>query len=262
MATTNRPIIKVTVSAKGLVAAVLEDQKATYINMFKKDGSALDIEIKGLMGGDVGYPLDISLSPDGTKLVGSFMYIDNGSLKCRVAFYDFSEIGKNIPTRFVGGFHELYETSMIPRVAFMDEVYSCAFADDSISFFSSRNAVSPELLVHIPIEEEIKSVFHSSEYAGVIVGAASGEYNYRMDVYKANGDKLFSEPFSYDYQNVDVDGEHIFLYNEDSCRVYNMWGNLKFEGEFDFTVSKITNGSFPNSLIVTGPQDMKEIKLQ
>ena len=41
-----------------------------------------------------------------------------------------------------------------------------------------------------------------------------------------------------------------------------MWGNLKFEGNFDFTISKITNGSFPNSLIVTGPQNMKEIKLQ
>ena len=114
----------------------------------------------------------------------------------------------------------------------------------------------------IPIEEEIKSVFHSSEYAGVIVGAASGEYNYRMDVYKANGDKLFSEPFSYDYQNVDVDGEHIFLYNEDSCRVYNMWGNLKFEGEFDFTVSKITNGSFPNSLIAVSYTHLDVYKRQ
>ena len=262
VATTNLPIIKVTISAKGLVAAVQEEQKSTRIDMFKKDGSPLDISIKGLMGGDVGYPLDISLSPDGTKLVGSFMYIENGALKCRVAFYDFSEIGKNIPTRFVGGFHDIYETSMIPRVKFLDEVYSCAFADDSISFFSSRNAMSPELLVHIPIEEDVKSVFYSSDYAGVIVGATSGEYNYRMDVYKSNGEKVFSEPFSYDYRDVDIDGEHIFLYNEDSCRVYNMWGNLKFEGNFDFTISKITNGSFPNSLIVTGPQNMKEIKLQ
>lgn len=262
VATTNLPIIKVTVSAKGVVAAVLEDQKSNRINMFKKDGSVLDITIIGLMGGDVGYPLDISMSPDGTKMIGSFVYIENGLLKSRVAFYDFSEIGKNIPTRFVGGFHDVYETSMIPRVKFLDEVYSCAFADDSISFFSSSNAMSPEMLIHIPIGEEVKSVFYSSQYAGVIVGAASGEYNYRMDVYKSNGEKLFSEPFTYDYQNVDVDGEHIFLYNEDSCRVYNMWGNLKFDGSFDFTISKITNGSFPNSLIVTGPQNMKEIKLQ
>lgn len=262
VATTLLPIVRITISEKGLVAAILEDQKSTRINLYKKDGSVLDITIKGLMGGDVGYPLDISLSPDGTKLVGSFVYINSGMLKSRVAFYDFSEIGKNIPTRFVGGFHDVYESSMIPRVVFLDEVYSCAFADDSISFFSSRNAMSPEMLAHIPIEEEVKSVFYSTEYAGVIVGAATGEYNYRMDVYKSNGEKLFSEPFSFEYQNVDIDGDHIFLYNEDSCRVYNLWGNLKFEGSFDFTISKITSGSFPNSLIVTGPQNMKEIKLQ
>lgn len=262
IATTLRPIIKASISAKGVVAAILEDQKVNYINMFKKDGSVLDIEIKGLLGGGVGYPLDISMSPDGTKLISSFMYIKNGMLKSRVAFYDFSEIGKNTPTRLVGGFHDLYESSMIPRVRFLDDTYSCAFADDSISFFSSRNAVSPELLVHIPIEEEIKSVFYSSQYAGVIVENPTGEYDYRMDVYKANGDKKFSEYFSYDYQYADIDGETIFLYNEDSCRVYNTWGNLKYEGSFDTPIAKVTCGSLPNSMIVTGPQDIKEIKLQ
>lgn len=262
IATTLLPIVKVTISAKGVVAAILEDKKANYITMFKKDGNALDITIKGLLGGEVGYPLDISLSPDGTKLIGSFVYIENGALKSRVAFYDFSEIGKNIPTRFVGGFHDIYETSMIPRVIYLDNVYSCAFADDSIAFYSSRNAMSPELLKQIPIEEEIKSIFYSSQYVGVIVGASSGEYDYRMDVYKPNGDKVFSESFTFNYQKADIDGELIFLYNEDSCRVYNMWGNLKYEGNFDFTVTKVKRGSFPNTLIVTGPQAMKEIKLQ
>lgn len=262
VATTLLPILKVTVSAHGVVAAVVEDQTATYINMFRKDGTVLDITIKGLLGGEVGYPLDISLSPDGTKLVGAFMYIDSGVLKSRVAFYDFSEIGKNIPTRFVGGFHEMYDTSMVARVVFMNDVYSCAFADASISFFSSKNAMSPELLVQIPIEEEIRSIFYSDEYAGAIVTSSGGEHDYRLDVYKADGNKVFSEEFSYDYQFADIDGDLIFLYNEDSCRVYNMWGILKYEGEFDFPVSKISAGKLPNTLIVTGPQNMKEIKLQ
>lgn len=262
VATTLLPILKVTVSSKGVVAAVLEDQKANYITMFKKDGAALDITIKGLLGGEVGYPLDIALSPDGTKLIGSFMYIDSGTLKSRVAFYDFSEIGKNVPTRFVGGFHEIYDSSMVARVIFLDDVYSCAFADNSISFFSSKNAMSPELLKQEPVEEEVRSIFYSSQYVGMIVTPAAGEYDYRMDIYRANGDKVFSESFTYDYREADIDGEHIFLYNEDSCRIYNMWGVLKYEGDFDFIVSKITKGKLPNALIVTGPQTMKEIKLQ
>lgn len=262
VATTLLPILKVTVSGKGVVAAILEDPKANYITMFKKDGAQLDITIKGLLGGEVGYPLDISLSPSGNQLIGSFAYIDSGLLKNKVAFYDFSEVGKNIPTRLVGGFHEIFDTHLVPEVVFLDDTYSCAFADNSLSFFSSRNAMSPELLKQELIEEEIRSIFYSSDYVGIIVNAASGESDYRMDAYRKNGEKLFSQELDYDYLSVDIDGDHILLYNEDSCQMYNMWGTLKFQGEFDFAVTKVTNGKYPNTLIVTGPQAMKEIKLQ
>ncbi|MEG2699802.1 MAG: DUF5711 family protein, partial [Hungatella sp.] len=94
------------------------------------------------------------------------------------------------------------------------------------------------------------------------VSATAGEFDYRMDLYEKDGTKVFSQEFSYDYLKADIDGDNILLYNEDSCRVYSTWGTLKFEGTFDFVVSKITSGTFFNNLIVTGPQTMKEIKLQ
>lgn len=261
-ATTLLPILRVTVSGKGVVAAILEDQKANYVSMFRKDGTPLDITIKGLLGGEVGYPLDISLSPDGTQLIGSFVYIENGVMKSKVAFYDFSEVGKNIPTRLVGGFHDIYENGLVARAVFLDSIYSCAFADNSISFFSSENVMSPKLLKQETISEQIRSIFYSPDYVGVIVNTASGQEQCRMDVYRKNGEKLFSESFTYDYLHADIDGDHILLYNEESCRIYNMWGTLKFEGEFDFPVEKIANGKFPGSFIITGPQAMKEIKLK
>ncbi|MEG0214756.1 MAG: DUF5711 family protein, partial [Hungatella sp.] len=246
VATTLLPILKVSISDKGVVAAVLEDQKANYITLFRKDGTPLDITIKGLLEGEVGYPLDIALSPDGTQLMGSYVYIGNGALKNRVAFHNFSEVGKNIPNRLVGGYDDPYEGSMVARVVFLDETYSCAFADHSLSFFSSKNVMSPELLVQIPVEEEIRSIFHSPDYVGIIVSAAAGEFDYRMDLYEKDGTKVFSQEFSYDYLKADIDGDNILLYNEDSCRVYSMWGTLKFEGTFDFVVSKITSGTFFN----------------
>ena len=61
-ATTLLPILRVTVSAKGMVAALQEDSKASYIYFYKKDGSSLDINVKSLLSGD-GYPVDLSLSP-------------------------------------------------------------------------------------------------------------------------------------------------------------------------------------------------------
>lgn len=45
-ATTLLPILRVTVSAKGVVAALQEDSKASYIYLYKRDGSSLDIMVK------------------------------------------------------------------------------------------------------------------------------------------------------------------------------------------------------------------------
>ena len=261
VATTVLPIVKVTVSAKGVAAAILEDNTASYIYFYRKDGTEIKIFIKGVLGGNIGYPLDISLSPDGTMLVGSYAFIEDGSLKNRVAFYNFSEVGKNALNRFVGGFHDLYENSMVPRVQYLDDIYSVAFADNSLSFYSSKDVMSPALITQVPIEEEIKSVFYDNTHVGVIMSASSGEYDSRMELYKSNGDKVFDGEFSYGYEHVDIDDDMIFLYNQDSCRIYNCLGILKYEGSFDFTVSKITKGRLPNHIIVTGPQAIKEIKL-
>lgn len=262
IASTLLPILRITVSEKGVIAAIVEDSKANYIMLYKKDGTQLDIAIKGLLGGDVGYPLDISLSPDGTQLIGSYLYLNNGTLKGRVAFHNFSEVGKNIPDRLVAGYDDIFANSIVARTQFLSETYSCAFADDGLAFFSSEYLASPELIKHIPIEEEIRSIVYSDQYVGMIVNTNSGENPYRMDFYGINGDLMFSKELDYQYRYIDIDGELVILYNEDSCRVYNMSGTLKFSGSFDWTVSKIVQGRYTGTLLVIGPQVMKEIKLQ
>lgn len=263
VATTLLPIVKITVSAdQGMVAAVLEDSTANYIYFYKREGSVLDVKIKALLGGDTGFPVDISLSPDGTQLIGAYAYLKNGSINGRVAFHNFAEIGKSIPDRLVGGFDEIYDSSLVARVHFLNNTYSCAFADNSISFFSNKNALSPELIKQVAVEDEIRSVFYSDQYVGVIVNNSEGENPNRMEIYKPDGSLVLSQEFNFQYTHADIDGEHIILYNEDSCRLYNMSGRLKFEGTFDFTILKIRNGRLPNTLIVTGPQNMKEIRLQ
>ncbi len=261
IAKTVLPIVRITISAKGVAAAVLEAQDASYIYFYRKDGTELKLHIKGLLGGEIGYPLDISLSPNGTMLVGSYVFIEKGMLRNKVAFYNFSEVGKNALNHFVGGFHDIYDNSMVPRVRYLDDVYSVAFASNSISFYSSRDVMSPELVNQVPVEEEIRSVFYNEKYVGIIAAASSGEYKYRMDLYRADGKKVFSQEFNYEYSHVDIKGNMIFLYNDDSCRIYNCYGNLKYEGTFDFTISKITKGSFDYEIIVTGPQVIKKMKL-
>lgn len=254
-------IQRVAVSAHGVVAAMVEDARASYVTFYKKDGSTLDWSIKSILGGD-GYQMDVSVSPDGTQVMVSYAYLKNGGISSKVVFYNFSEVGKNYKNRLVGAFEDMYEGDLVPRVRFMDEEHACAFSDSGVSFFSLKNITSPELVVHVPVEEEMSSVCYSDRYIAYTVPNASGLYDYTLFVYKNDGTLAFSREIDFQYRYMDIDGDNLILYNENSCRVYNMSGVEKFDGTFDFTVSHIRSGRFPGTLIVTGPETMKEIRMR
>lgn len=261
-AKTTLPISKIAVSGNGVVAAVLEDSISSYTAFFQRDGSQLDITIKTNMGGD-GYPLALAFSANGKQLMYSYVQLAGGELKNCVVFYDFSGVGQNVPTRVVGRFDKMFEGTMVPQVAYLKEPYSCAFSGNGPVFFSSRNLASPEMVAQIPIEEEeIQSIFYSDEYVALVVRNNSGENPTRLEVYRADGTHVFSRDFIFDYIHADIDGDLIILYNEDSCRIYNMAGVEKLYAQFDFPVAKIRRGRFPDTLLVTGPQLMREIRLR
>ena len=46
------PIQRVAVSAHGVVAAMVEDARASYVTFYKTDGSTLDWSIKSILGGE------------------------------------------------------------------------------------------------------------------------------------------------------------------------------------------------------------------
>ena len=260
-ATTLLPILRVTVSAKGVVAALQEDSKASYIYLYKRDGSPLDIMVKSLLSGD-GYPVDLSLSPNGTQLITSYMYLDQGMIKCKIVFYNFG-LGKNDPNRVVGIFFPKdLGDAMAGRVRFLDESHSVIFADKGIQFFSTRVETSPELVSQIPIEENIRSISYAQDKVGIVTDNVEGGDPYRLRIYDREGSPVFEKSFNYQYTGFDIDGDLILLYNDSSCKVYNMTGTEKYNGTFDFTVSKVSAGRFPGTLLVMGPQKMTEIKLQ
>lgn len=261
-ASTLLPILRVSVSAYGVAAALVEDGKATYITFYQPDGSELkETGIKTVMEKS-GYLMDLALSPDGTQVMVSVLYQKDGALKNRIVFYNFSEFGKSYPDRLVGGFDDEFADSLCPRVRFLNEDRAVAIGDDQIDFFSLENVTSPELLKQIPVAEEIQSVDYSDGYVALVVDNPSGEYDYRLDVYKADGSTAFSKEFNFQYRQLDIDGDFVIMYNENSCVVYSMSGKERFSGEFDFTISKVTRGAAFNSLIITGGDTMRELRLK
>ena len=76
------------------MAALVEDSNASYVTFFKKDGSELDWAIKTVMSGN-GYLMDVSLSPDGTQVMLSDLYLQDGALKTGL-YFQFLRIWKEL----------------------------------------------------------------------------------------------------------------------------------------------------------------------
>lgn len=258
VATTLLPIVRISISEKGIVAAAQEDSKSSYVSMFKRDGSDLKLTMKSTLSKN-GYLMDLSFSPDGTQLICSYAYIDGGALRSRVVIYDYSdEVGANLPDRIVSANEEAFADKVVPRVGYLSETESFVCADTGLAFFSSENRANPVLTVQTE-EERIESLFYSDKYVGLVTANSAGPEPEKLVVYRGDGTKVFETGLDYSYTSGNIDGEYVILYNDNSCKIYNMKGVEKFGGEIDFQISYITSGGLSNQFILTGPQKMQAI---
>ena len=93
--TTDYPILQACVSKQGVVAVLLEDQSSNVIQVYNPydDNKKLLVEIPTNV--EEGYPVSIDLSPDGTGVICASICVTSGAVKSQVAFYDFTDVGKN-----------------------------------------------------------------------------------------------------------------------------------------------------------------------
>ena len=169
-----------------------------------------------------------------------FMYLEDGMIKNKVVFYNFG-LGKNDPKRVVGVFMpQDLSDAMAGRVRFMDDSHAVIFTDKGLQFFSTRIETSPESTAQILLDENIRSISYTDQYAAVVTDNSEGSEPYRLHVYRADGSQVFEIAFSFQYSGFDIDEDLVLLYNDNSCLVYNMAGTEKFKGSFDFPVSKVS----------------------
>lgn len=93
---TNLPIRDFSVSASGVVAAILDDSDVMRIYVYDGNTNTDEPIILGKATMDrSGYPVSVSLSPNGRLMMISYLYADSASMKSSVAFYNFGEVGQN-----------------------------------------------------------------------------------------------------------------------------------------------------------------------
>ena len=100
-----------------MVAAVLTDEDVTWINLYDTQGG--EIAKMRTTVKESGYPMDIALSPDGMKIMVSFLWPDQSGIQTRVGFYNFDSIGQTEENNQVSLL--TYDGVVAPSVYFVDE---------------------------------------------------------------------------------------------------------------------------------------------
>lgn len=227
---TNLPIRKFCVSANGVVAAVLDDSDVTRILLYNANVDTAEpiVNIKATMDKS-GYPVSVSLSPNGKLLAISYLYVDSGDMKSTVAFFNFGEVGKNESDNYVSGYD--YLNTIVPYVQFMSNNAAFAVSDDRIIFFQGNE--KPANIASNLLEEEVQGVYYNENYAGLVYRNQTGESAYRLDVYNTSGNKMHSQFFDIEYTDIVFNKDQIIIYSDMDCQICNMKGVDKFIGEFE-----------------------------
>lgn len=230
---TSLPIEKVCVANQGVVAAVLSDGDVTWINFYDTQGNEIAKNRTSL--GDSGYPLDIALSPDGMKIMVSYLRVTQGIMNTKICFYDFDSVGQAEINNLVAS--ETYENVVAPETYFIDRETSVAFLSNGFSLFQGKQV--PEQKKKVEFDEEILSVFHDGDYFGFIFRSDKEKHKYKAQLYNRTGKQIMKTYFDLDYKKVKFGGDDLILFNEKEFEIYNTGGRKKFSGSYDKAIEDI-----------------------
>ena len=220
------PIRDFCVSKTGIVAVVLEDSKLTRINVYNSTGAEL-VKSETRMSQN-GYPIALALSDNGEVMAVSYLYVDSGSMKSSVAFYNFSDVGQNSVDRLVSG--NDYADTVVPYIGFLGKDAAFAVGDSRISLYGGEE--KPVSVAEKLLSEEIQSVYAQNGHIALVYLDTTGASLYRLDVYDKKGNLLFSRSIDIEFQNILLEKNYIMVYNEQECIMYSMTGSEKYRGTF------------------------------
>ena len=209
------------------MAALLEDENANYIEVYDKEGKQL-VSHKTLID-ENGYPLTFSLSDDGTKMMVSYILVNNGIISDKIRFYNFSKAGKNSADRMVGEFGQ-YEETIVPAVQFISNNDAVAVGDNVLSIYNMKD--KPNLKKEIKFKDEIHKVFYDEGYVGFVFKNANSKNPYRIEIYNLNGNRVMKFDIQMDFNSFSFAGKNVLMYNDMNCQIISFKGVEKFQHTF------------------------------
>ncbi len=231
---TNLPIRDFCVSSQGVVAVVLDGTDVTWIYLYDSKGNTI-ANFKTTMK-DSGYPIDITISPNAELVCVSYLYPEEGALKTSIAFFNFGSVGQNSIDNYASGYE--YPGVIVPYVQFINTGAAFAVSDDRVMFYTGDQKPVSQA-DYFTGGEQIKSVYYSDSYVGLVFPNSTSDGEYRLQVYNDRGQAVLTTYFDIEYSEIIFNNKQIIIYNEDELLIKDINGHIKYQGKFEVPVRTV-----------------------
>ena len=251
--TTLLPIKHIAVSNQGVVAVLMEESKSSKLEIYSADGTMIGDGIFDLE--DAGYPMNLSISSDGTKIAIAFAQISGSKFNSSVAVYNFDNVGENYVDHLV--FAKNYTDYMIPELHYFDASTLVAVGDGILGFYQGSQI--PEIVNEVTIENEIKSVFYGENMVGLVFETVEGKM---LTLYDAKGNMVTQIPFTMDYDNSRIADNRVLIYNDTEMGLYSFSGKECFRHTFETSMVDIFTTKSRSKYLFIYTNETQLVKLQ
>ena len=253
----NSPIQTVCIANQGTIAVLMKDNKESLVKLFDKKGNELAngkfYEDKG------GFPIDIALSYDGTKLAVDMVDVSKGKVSTTISFYNFGSVGQSEIDNNVGTY--TFEGFLVPKIDYISNSRMIGMGTGKLLVFDGTQ--KPELSKEIYMEEEILSFFHNEKYVGVVYDNAQVENSWHIKVMDMRGNTVMENDTTIPYDEIGfLSNNEICVTNATQCEIFTIHSIKKFSYQFDKELYKVFSGSTGQNYTFIFKDTIEEVKLK
>ncbi len=229
----DRKIENLSVGGKGVTAIWMDDGLKDYISVYDIDGKkAVDMMTTTA---ENGIPVALDMSPDGTKLVTSYVVYQDNVIKNQITFYNFGDKGANFVDRLVG--LKTYTDRLVSVLRFAGNESVAAFSDKGVDLFSMD--VTEEDAGTIAPEGTIEQMSVDKSHVGLVLKDAQGKYS--CHVYNLKGKEVDKKELDGRYRHFLLRGEDIVFSGGTDLYITRIGRKDKIKTELPMEI----NGVFP-----------------
>ena len=253
----NSPIQTVCIANQGTIAVLMKESKESLVKLFDKKGNELAngkfYEDKG------GFPIDIALSYDGTKLAVDMVDVSKGKVSTTISFYNFGSVGQSEIDNNVGTY--TFEGFLVPKIDYISNSRMIGMGTGKLLVFDGTQ--KPELSKEIYMEEEILSFFHNEKYVGVVYDNAQVENSWHIKVMDMRGNTVMENDTTIPYDEIGfLSNNEICVTNATQCEIFTIHSIKKFSYQFDKELYKVFSGSTGQNYTFIFKDTIEEVKLK